>query len=344
FDSAVKIALGLLYFGLVLGFIQTLSLWRQFRRLLHRLAPHPIAEAFDRLPSGSPHFIGQFWGRLPRVEQLQRPAQELSVLLKRYPSFDTDLKKRVINPTPSPDEISFEDQFAEKLEAEASEPRLRRWFLFAIANGGSASGAALVSGEPSSPEGILAAKVKAYVEVVEPLWAYSLPCPPRNESGPKDDSEPSHNAGPERASEFPPDVAEGKKLAEDLIAAQIVAFIVRIFARLRNLLSFVMASAFLILFGVKSYPFQPQQLLSFFMWAVIISVVAASVAMLIQAERDEVLSRIAKTDPNQINLDSRFVSGIVTYGVVPLAGLLLTEIPQLQGIFSFIEPILRAFK
>ncbi|HYM00021.1 MAG TPA: hypothetical protein VEZ90_13790, partial [Blastocatellia bacterium] len=139
FDWTVKIALGLLYLGLVLGFIQALSLWRQFRRLLQRLALHPIAEAFDRLPSNSSRSIGQFWGRLPRIEQLQRPAQELVVLLKRYPDIIQQLHDQSKDYKTGEAEKIITDKFAEALKAEASEPSLHNWFRGASKNGGTQS-------------------------------------------------------------------------------------------------------------------------------------------------------------------------------------------------------------
>jgi magnesium-transporting ATPase (P-type) len=134
------------------------------------------------------------------------------------------------------------------------------------------------------------------------------------------------------------------KLAEDFVAIQMVTFFSKAFVHMRNLLTFVTVCAFLLLMAVTSYPFQPHRLLTIFLWIVILSVVLASLIVFVQAERNEVLSRISKTTPNQISLDRWFVTGIITYGVLPIVGLLATQVPEMQSLFSWVEPLLRAFK
>jgi hypothetical protein len=53
--------------------------------------------------------------------------------------------------------------------------------------------------------------------------------------------------------------------------------------------------------------------------------VAAVILAMVQANRDDVLSRIAKTDPGRITWDAPFVLNACLFAVVPLITLLATE-------------------
>ncbi|HET9529868.1 MAG TPA: hypothetical protein VFQ92_05920, partial [Blastocatellia bacterium] len=134
------------------------------------------------------------------------------------------------------------------------------------------------------------------------------------------------------------------RLAEEFIAIQVVTFINQVFVHLRALLTYITAGSLLLLLTITYYPFQPQRLLTLFIWCCILSIVLASTIVFIQASRNDVLSRIARTTSNRVTFDRTFISMIVTYGVLPLVGLLITQFPQMLRVFSWIEPALRAFK
>jgi len=131
---------------------------------------------------------------------------------------------------------------------------------------------------------------------------------------------------------------------EEYIALQIALFIREPLRHLAHLLTFVIGGAFMILLAITSYPFEPRSVMTISMYGMILSLVAVSVISLIQAERDEVLSKIAKTNPHEINLDGRFIPALLTFGVLPLLGLIFTQVPGMQSVFSWLEPILRALK
>src|SRR5262249_16913201 len=131
---------------------------------------------------------------------------------------------------------------------------------------------------------------------------------------------------------------------EDVVALHIALYIHRTLTHLGNLLTFVMIGAFLILLAITCYPFEPRSVMTLSLYGIIVLFIIVSVISLIQAERDEVLSAIAKTKPHEISLDGKFVPALLTFGVLPLLGLLFTQVPALQSAFSWIEPILRALK
>jgi hypothetical protein len=69
--------------------------------------------------------------------------------------------------------------------------------------------------------------------------------------------------------------------------------------------------------------------------------IAAVIYVLIEMNRDEVVSRMSRTTPGRLSLDSGFLGSFLTY-VVPAIGILAA---QLSGSFRWLaEPILRVMK
>ena len=67
------------------------------------------------------------------------------------------------------------------------------------------------------------------------------------------------------------------------------------------------------------------------------------IAVLVQMNRNEVLSRIAHTEPGQITWNGPFILNLFTFAVIPLVTLLSSEIPALRtAIFSWLQPLLGA--
>src|SRR6266404_3558163 len=64
FTYIFVVALFGLYVGLVLAFLQFLSLWICFHRWLRRFALHPLVEAYSRLPLRTAQTLGKFDARL----------------------------------------------------------------------------------------------------------------------------------------------------------------------------------------------------------------------------------------------------------------------------------------
>ena len=63
--------------------------------------------------------------------------------------------------------------------------------------------------------------------------------------------------------------------------------------------------------------------------------------VLIEMNRDEVVSRVTRTTPGKLSLDSGFIGSFFTY-IVPVAGVLAA---QLSGSFRWLlEPLLRVMK
>jgi hypothetical protein len=89
---------------------------------------------------------------------------------------------------------------------------------------------------------------------------------------------------------------------------------------------------------------QPQQLLNAFLFAIAVTVVGWTLRVLVQINRNDLLSRIQKTEPNKTTFDRPLVAQFLLYGVVPLLTLLATLFPHMAGVFSWVADILRLVK
>ncbi|MDR3633262.1 MAG: hypothetical protein P4L84_05450 [Isosphaeraceae bacterium] len=92
---------------------------------------------------------------------------------------------------------------------------------------------------------------------------------------------------------------------------------------------------------LTSYPFQPEGLLLSALALLTTVTIIAVVAIALQANRDEIISRIDKSVPNRFTLDRELVTTLVTY-VVPLAGLLFALSYDMSDLIrSWFEPLFR---
>ena len=132
--------------------------------------------------------------------------------------------------------------------------------------------------------------------------------------------------------------------AEVIVARQVITLVRHALGRLRGLMTFVSAGALLLVCAVASYPFHPQRLVSLFVWSIAIGATGAILFVILGAERDAVLSRMARTRPGRIDLNPALVAKVALYGLLPAALLAASAFPQIGDLlFSWLNTILRAF-
>jgi hypothetical protein len=143
---------------------------------------------------------------------------------------------------------------------------------------------------------------------------------------------------------FDPEVEGWFRLAQDFVALEIATYVSQFMVQLRNLASFLTLAPLLMLFAVTSYPVQPQRLWVLFV-IVLMSVVTATVIWgAIQAERNELISRISKTVPNQVSFQWNFLSSLALYAI-PLLGIVVAISDDSSDlVHSWIDPLLQVFK
>jgi hypothetical protein len=116
-----------------------------------------------------------------------------------------------------------------------------------------------------------------------------------------------------------------------------------VIARIGQNVLFIMGAVLLLLCSHVLYPFQSKQRVMAFIWTDILVGMAVVLTVLVQFERDAVVSRISSTTPGKISWDRDFVSKLVVYGLVPLLGLFATQFPEVGGtLLRWLEPVQKA--
>jgi hypothetical protein len=132
------------------------------------------------------------------------------------------------------------------------------------------------------------------------------------------------------------------RAAEEYAATRMVEYTEWVVRGQRLLAGFLVLSLVLATLVISSYPYQPQSLLRVLLLIVLLGAVGILLLVLVQMNRDEVLSRIARTEPGRLTWDLNFVVHVVAFGAVPLLTLLSSEFPALRGLlFSWIQPLLQ---
>lgn len=129
---------------------------------------------------------------------------------------------------------------------------------------------------------------------------------------------------------------------EAYLAIRVVAHLRYIFAHLRYALVSATLCGLTLLVAVSSYAFQPKQFLSFGIWLLLLLASAMTLRALMQMDRNGVLSAISGTDAGKISLDRTFLSNLLTYGALPVMGIIVTQLPSVGQLFSgWLGPLLR---
>ena len=288
-------------------FVWFLGLVSELRRLLRRLAAHPLVGAYDRMSHELAKTVAsQFAARGPRRSQLSVPIEQLRALA----NASAGLTDGDGNPLASLVRAGGAQRGARLLQRVASLVE-RHFAAEMVARGGSER----LDLRPSAALGLLSAISRRLSRALEDYW---------------------------RARPHSPALESWARLAEDVVASQVVLFLGHLFVHLRNFLSFVTGAMLLVLLAVISYPFQPERMLMMLAWSSIGGVTILSVASFVSLERDEVLSRIAKTKPGEITWERAFIVRVLVYGALPLLGLISAEFPSVgRTLFSWVAPVLR---
>jgi hypothetical protein len=127
------------------------------------------------------------------------------------------------------------------------------------------------------------------------------------------------------------------KLAEDYAALHIVKLIHSILSQLWMLINYSIVGLLLLLAATASYDFQPSKYIDIF-FLVLFGMVLGGIAWFIfSINRNDVLSRILKTEPNRLTASQPFVLQILAYVVLPLLGVITYYIPSLSGLFGWVS-------
>lgn len=136
---------------------------------------------------------------------------------------------------------------------------------------------------------------------------------------------------------------EKMKRLEEFVALRYVAFIGGVLYQIRLLIIIVAMLFTLILLGLNLYSFEPHQSLIWSFTAMFAVIGFLVVKVLREVHRDNILSRITGTKPDELGLD--FYLRIALFGTAPLVTLLATHFPAIgRYLASFLQPGLEAIK
>lgn len=130
---------------------------------------------------------------------------------------------------------------------------------------------------------------------------------------------------------------------EQYVCLFYLAFILVILQRIQTLVVAIAGLFIFVLVSLGSYPFEPHlrlRSLMIFLFFLILGVVGFVYA---QMFKNSTLSRITKTNPNELGLDFWIRMG--TFVLLPALGLLAAQFPEINGLlFSWLEPAMQSLK
>jgi hypothetical protein len=132
---------------------------------------------------------------------------------------------------------------------------------------------------------------------------------------------------------------------EEFFAVRLIAYLQQVFIQLRYWLMTTMGTGLLLIAGVAAYAFEPKRFAMLLAWGILSALGAATVAIFVQMSRDATLSAIGGTKAGKVTYDWPFVSSVLTYGVVPVLGLVASQFPFLgRWVVSLLDPLARLLR
>jgi hypothetical protein len=128
---------------------------------------------------------------------------------------------------------------------------------------------------------------------------------------------------------------------QEFFAIRVAAYLRYVFAQLRSSLMSALGPALLVLLAVAAYTFEPKGTVSLGFLALVLGEIVIAVSILVAMNRDTVLSLIAGNSPGEVTWNWHFMSGLLTFGVLPLLALIGTQIPAAgQLLNGWLKPLL----
>lgn len=158
--------------------------------------------------------------------------------------------------------------------------------------------------------------------------------------------------GPVRSQRRGPDEAEtvrrqarASALIEQVrtfFAWQTAVFTREVLSQLLKLMGFMTAGLILLLVTVSVYPFEPRRVLLFQLGGLISLGILTSTVVVLQIERNKILSHLAGTNPERITWHRTLISRMGLYAGLPIFSLLASQFPEVrQVLFDWIEPVFK---
>ncbi|HVP29769.1 MAG TPA: hypothetical protein VMW35_11475 [Myxococcota bacterium] len=276
--------------------VRCVQSWLSLRRLLRALAAGPLADAFDRLPPTLARSFGLSLHERPLdAVQLRRSLDAVSRLEALAKDAGGELA----------DELRRAAKENDLAEGQALAPELC---------GVAAEGRPTFAFETQLARR-LASLARTLSERLDATNGFSV-----NLSG----DTPAAGGSTGRIA-----VAKLREATEDFVAGEETRFLSFVFAHMKAMATSAVFGICALLLAAGSYPLQPQNLILNAVLAGLVVIVGLVLMLLVQVERDDLLSRIANRTPNRVDWDMSFVTQIGLYVALPVATVLVTHFPAL---------------
>jgi hypothetical protein len=323
FDYPFWVAFFVVVALIVVHTLQLLTLWGEIRSSLRLAVELPMVEAFDRIPT---RLKGWFFGDEDFATREELLRQQTTALKNRSTDELADVFAKVFSS--EGDQNVWRERLCSLKSALENEPgtlkstRSVYSFLYPLWS----------SSPVENRSGV--ARAGALAREQDADWKVSWPF------STKECSQQEPSLITRREHEI---VRDWARLAEDLIALQIVRWFAPALSQLLPIMHFVILGSLSLLLAAASYPFDHQGWVMMTMVLLIAFVAGSVVAVLVGVYRDELISRVSDTTPGKLSFDSGFVSSLATM-VVPLLGALLAVSFDLSDlIHTWFGPMLQLF-
>lgn len=137
--------------------------------------------------------------------------------------------------------------------------------------------------------------------------------------------------------------ARAIEFVEDYLATEALIFVHSTLRSFRWLSLLLLGALVSLVIIASSYPLQPEGLVKFSVVTLLLIATGSIVAVVMQMNRNELLSTVTGTTPGKISWDTTFALNFGLFTIVPLLAYLSTEFPGVRSfLFSWIEPTLKA--
>ena len=132
-------------------------------------------------------------------------------------------------------------------------------------------------------------------------------------------------------------------IGEEFLALRFLAWIQYALLKMRALLKFIAYGSIFLVAGLSSYPFEGRRQIDLALIIIFASIGVSVLFVFAELERDPLLSRLSETEAH--TLGRGFFIRALSYGALPLATLLTTQVPEIGNfILKWLQPALQAIK
>ena len=351
------------------GVYRLLTVWSGLRRVLQALSGTPLVTAFERLPTRVSRLARLGFVGVPRSavvapisavqwRHLVSAARALGPVPEPLAAPGADARPGVVVPHVVGDTgrvsapaaaaqsaataVAVQDAPATG-DAAAEETKLRR----AVAEYVGGRGEPETGFGTCGDEGPHGDHLLSLAGVLEAFWeAEPGAAELKHMTSALDKASPDHGKLPSISGHYRRTFSDPLRTwlaaAEEYAAVQVVDYVEWVVAQLRVLALFMFATLVLTTALLSSYPYEPQSLLKLVFFVILLTTVGALLRVSVEMNRDEVLSRVAKTEPGKLTWDRHFVMNGLVFGIVPIATLVSSEFPAVRDfLFAWIYPLTR---